>query len=401
MKLKFKLSAIVVAIMVTVVGGLTALILAQASSVIRRVSLESAQRLASQQATYWEGREEGYLRVATVTAGYMSDYEGTEPERRRRRFDQFLMATLTTESNLEGIFAVFKPNALDGMDSQFRGTPGSTAEGVYAPWYTRRSGAIEYLTYERVADAQAFLNGPGARNQVLMDPELQMVAGRQAHTFCMFVPIIAKNNEVIGLVGLDIGIDAVQGIVEETLKNYADISALEVYSGNGTIMGHTDKNRVGMNMQEADAALFNGVVNEAADAIKNGKLYETEQYSPLLKTKLEIVLYPLTIGETGSSWSVMVGVTEKDILDEIYKLIRIIVIVSVIVVIVVTVIIFFMMNSVTKPIVNVAATLKDISEGEGDLTKSVEVYSKDEIGDLGRYFNATLEKIKALIIIIK
>jgi methyl-accepting chemotaxis protein len=49
----------------------------------------------------------------------------------------------------------------------------------------------------------------------------------------------------------------------------------------------------------------------------------------------------------------------------------------------------------------VAYTLKDISEGEGDLTRVIQETGKDEITDLSHYFNRTLEKIKNLIIIIK
>jgi methyl-accepting chemotaxis protein len=56
---------------------------------------------------------------------------------------------------------------------------------------------------------------------------------------------------------------------------------------------------------------------------------------------------------------------------------------------------------VVKPIIKVANTLKDISEGEGDLTHTITVSSNDEIGDLALYFNKTLEKIKHMIIIIK
>jgi methyl-accepting chemotaxis protein len=58
-------------------------------------------------------------------------------------------------------------------------------------------------------------------------------------------------------------------------------------------------------------------------------------------------------------------------------------------------------RNITRPIIRVAATLKDISEGEGDLTRTVDIRTKDEIGDLSRYFNATLEKIKNLVITIK
>jgi methyl-accepting chemotaxis protein len=56
---------------------------------------------------------------------------------------------------------------------------------------------------------------------------------------------------------------------------------------------------------------------------------------------------------------------------------------------------------ISKPVRNVALTLRDISEGEGDLTKQVNVSRKDEIGDLARYFNSTLEKIKLMVITIK
>jgi methyl-accepting chemotaxis protein len=56
---------------------------------------------------------------------------------------------------------------------------------------------------------------------------------------------------------------------------------------------------------------------------------------------------------------------------------------------------------ISNPIKKVALTLKDISEGEGDLTKQVNISRQDEIGDLARYFNSTLEKIKYLVITIK
>jgi methyl-accepting chemotaxis protein len=58
-------------------------------------------------------------------------------------------------------------------------------------------------------------------------------------------------------------------------------------------------------------------------------------------------------------------------------------------------------RTITQPIIKVTETLKDISEGEGDLTRTIDVHSKDELGDLARYFNATLDKIKTLIITIK
>jgi methyl-accepting chemotaxis protein len=45
--------------------------------------------------------------------------------------------------------------------------------------------------------------------------------------------------------------------------------------------------------------------------------------------------------------------------------------------------------------------LKDISEGEGDLTKQLSISTKNEIGDMAHYFNLTLDKIKHLVMVIK
>jgi len=57
-------------------------------------------------------------------------------------------------------------------------------------------------------------------------------------------------------------------------------------------------------------------------------------------------------------------------------------------------------TSIVKPLFSVMHTLKDLSEGEGDLTKRVSYISKDVIGELSHYFNQTMEIIKNLIISI-
>lgn len=58
-------------------------------------------------------------------------------------------------------------------------------------------------------------------------------------------------------------------------------------------------------------------------------------------------------------------------------------------------------RSVTNPINRTAQMLKDISEGEGDLTKRLEVLKKDEIGALASYFNVFLDKLQEMISQIK
>jgi methyl-accepting chemotaxis protein len=52
---------------------------------------------------------------------------------------------------------------------------------------------------------------------------------------------------------------------------------------------------------------------------------------------------------------------------------------------------------ITKPINTVVTMLKDIAQGEGDLTKRLEISSKDEIGDLAHWFNTFINKLHDII----
>jgi methyl-accepting chemotaxis protein len=66
-----------------------------------------------------------------------------------------------------------------------------------------------------------------------------------------------------------------------------------------------------------------------------------------------------------------------------------------------TALVLIIIKRTVTPVITVSHILKAISEGEGELTKGLAVTADNEIGDMARYFNATLEKIKAMIIIIQ
>lgn len=58
-------------------------------------------------------------------------------------------------------------------------------------------------------------------------------------------------------------------------------------------------------------------------------------------------------------------------------------------------------RSITKPLVQTITILKDISEGEGDLTRKIEVKSHDEVSDMATYFNLTFDKIRNLVALVR
>jgi methyl-accepting chemotaxis protein len=61
----------------------------------------------------------------------------------------------------------------------------------------------------------------------------------------------------------------------------------------------------------------------------------------------------------------------------------------------------FFLHRIFTPLHTFDTILEEISLGEGDLTKRININSDNEIGKLAKNFNMTLDKIKKLVIIIK
>jgi len=62
-----------------------------------------------------------------------------------------------------------------------------------------------------------------------------------------------------------------------------------------------------------------------------------------------------------------------------------------------TVLIALTTRAIVRPIRNAAELMRDIAEGEGDLTKRIRVETDDEIGALAKGFNTFAEKIRSIV----
>jgi methyl-accepting chemotaxis protein len=102
----------------------------------------------------------------------------------------------------------------------------------------------------------------------------------------------------------------------------------------------------------------------------------------------------------GFSWLLFSTIEKNDVDNQLSNLRFIVLIIVIALVIAGLIIAFFVGRSISKPIVKVTDTLKDIAQGEGDLTHVININSKNEIGKMAQYFNQTLEKIKNLVIAI-
>jgi methyl-accepting chemotaxis protein len=403
MKLRYRLIIIVISILIVAGASLSIMLVNIASSTQMATALESQERLAAEQARVIQIQYETYLRIAHTLADTMADYDQAEAGGQRSRFDQFIQSVVLSNDQVAGIFAVFNPNTIDpGMDAAFAGAVGSSGTGQWAPWHAHHTGIIEHLTYNDIAGMMAIINGPDARREKIDDPEPAVMEGRNTYIVKVSVPVVRrKTGEVVGRVGVEVDTSYTQPVVEDTIKGHPDITAMTVYADNAVIIASYAHEQVGKLLRDAQNLLFSADTAAVQDAVLRGEKYRLAEYEEDLGTELEMIIYPFTIGATGTSWAILLGTEKSLILEEINIMISSAIIIAVSAIVLMSILVFFAAGGIVKPIVNVALTLKDISEGEGDLTRTVDVHSKDEIGDLAHGFNATLEKIKLLVVTIK
>jgi methyl-accepting chemotaxis protein len=134
--------------------------------------------------------------------------------------------------------------------------------------------------------------------------------------------------------------------------------------------------------------------NYSGQAIILGKNYLTE-YRPIIEEKSNAVIGILFIGNEMTAINNVIG---GNTVNEI-EIIAVIAIAILLASVAVNIISYKLI--LLRPINSATTMLKEISEGEGDLTKQLTLSSRDEIGDMAQYFNKTFEKIKNLIVVIK
>jgi methyl-accepting chemotaxis protein len=426
MKIRFKLSLWLIAVLAAVAIIITIVLLKQASVISYYLSVKSLGHLTSQRVEFWKGREDGYIHTLRTLANIMGDYESIQAKERRDRYDDMLKSTLETESNMISLYTVWKPNAIDDMDNYFIGRTGSSPSGQYAISYFkefgfqetgfkevvsqktgfmetnfRGNGKINGRTSGDIESITAYLSGPNAYKDRIDNPSILKIKGKNTYIIKLAVPIINhRTKKVVGALGCYLAIDAIQQVVTHTMKTNDEIAIMAMYSGNGTIIAHYKPERIGKRMLDVEAEL-GASRQDMFRAMQTGKPFMNTAYHPGLKEKVVYIMKPFQIGNSSHNWSMLIGVPESFILKEVKTITQFTITLVIIAFLITAIIIFVIVGTVTKPIVKITDMLKEISEDEGDLTKFIPEKGNDEIACLSRYFNLTQKKIRNLVIIIK
>ncbi|MGY8771625.1 MAG: methyl-accepting chemotaxis protein, partial [Pirellulales bacterium] len=148
------------------------------------------------------------------------------------------------------------------------------------------------------------------------------------------------------------------------------------------------------------------VTTEQVDAALQGTS-EVQFHKNYLDTEVISAYAPVDV--LGNHWAILVEISKEEafaataMIEEAAStgsasLIWSSVILTIVASVFIGAIAWWMTRSVLIPIHQTTATLKDIAEGEGDLTQRLDDSRNDELGELARWFNAFVIKIETLVI---
>jgi methyl-accepting chemotaxis protein len=136
---------------------------------------------------------------------------------------------------------------------------------------------------------------------------------------------------------------------------------------------------------KSDQYIETALKNNSGAAVKTGStgVKEFVRYDPL---RIE-----------GLNWCMITTAAVDEMLSPVHALRNSTLMIIVFIIGAIAVLALWFTNKITNPINAAVSMLKDMAEGEGDMTKRLMFRSQDEIGEMGRWFNVFMEKLQALI----
>jgi methyl-accepting chemotaxis protein len=167
-----------------------------------------------------------------------------------------------------------------------------------------------------------------------------------------------------------------------------------VADSRGNIVSHRDRNLVLQQVNFIRNAERDPTVIDLAAMIQRMVAREvgTDQYDYLNIPRL-FAFGPIE----GTPWSLAMGAMEKDAMEALNTAKTAIFLGCLVVLAAGIVLAMVFATAISRPIKETTAMLKDIAQGEGDLTKRLQVRGADEVGELAKWFNEFVSKVQVLI----
>ncbi|AQY68207.1 methyl-accepting chemotaxis protein [Pseudomonas veronii] len=340
-----------------------------------------------------------------------------EPGALREELNQSLKTAFERNSKVLGIWMSFEPNALDGKDSEFVDDKArvSNDKGRFSSYWSRAGGEglNTIMVEEDLNKTTLNLNGTpyniwytcprDTRRACLLDPYEDTVGGKTVLMTTIALPLLV-DGKLIGVLGVDIALNALQASTDVAQKDlFNGMAQLEIISSTGLIAAYSgEPAKVGKNLIDTLGAEGKEIV----------QLLGSDNRTILEQDNTIRAVYPVKPLADAKSWGIVIKLPKAVLLADNVKLQAVLdkaqasgtlkaLLVAAVAALLGLLLVWLTATGVTRPINSVAAMLKDIASGDGDLTQRLAYSKKDELGELVTWFNRFLDKLQPTIAQIK
>ena len=242
-------------------------------------------------------------------------------------------------------------------------------------------------TTEDYATDPWFVEGVAGKNFIGV-PDRDETRGN-ALFIAFSLPVYDSNKNLIGVLGADVDGHWIAEQIKDIVVGKTGYCY--IINSDGTVIAHKDTSIVdnfGNSQQRAQKdPQFNSLATFEKQALQNS---EAAIGSYTYNGIFNIAAHAL-IKTTG--WTVIIKAPYHEFMGAVNTLRQSLYAIGIAILGVTFIIVYFVARAMVKPIQNAVVALRDIAQGEGDLTVRLPVQGNDEITDMAGYFNETIKKI--------
>jgi methyl-accepting chemotaxis protein len=242
-------------------------------------------------------------------------------------------------------------------------------------------GGAEYKGIN-IADRGYFQNAKSTGKTIIGDLARSEATKKLICVIC--APVKSDKQEFVGSLGLVLKVEFLTELVSGRKIGKTGYGFMT--DKNGLILAHpVPENILSLNLAKLEG--MEGFMKKMLAGEKG-----VEEYT--FKGVDKIAGYaPLSV----TNWYVAATQNAEEFLQAAHSIRNLSLIVTLVAMILTIVAVAYSAGLIVKPINRAIASLKDIAQGEGDLTMRLDAKSKDEVGELGFWFNTFIEKLQGII----
>ena len=371
---------------------------------------EHLSTLAKQEALEIGQRINQALETASSLADTLGTLAASDLTGKRGFALDLLRQVLAREPSYLGAYTAFVDGRLERAGEPGDASEGSDpATGAFIPYVVRSGERVMVEQLTGMLDATADDNGVRAgeyylcprerRAACVIDPYLYPVDGKQVLLTSLVAPIV-QGGSFLGIAGIDIGANFIQGLSEQMNRSvYDGAGSVLLVSGRGVIAGYSRQaDLVGSSLKSVSVPH----AEVLSEALTSGRTVVGERDGELA------VAVPVTWHGAPGHWGVLLTLPKAKVLADLAaqeallreasnRFATFSVLAGALVAVLGFVALWLMSAAVIAPLRQMAGLVRQMAEGEGDLTRQIAISRRDEVGDLAHHLNQFVARLRSMV----